>query len=109
MATLRTVPCGATASAEVPRVCVWGRWRGRGAGEAGAACGAWPTFHNGAAAGLALVPLSGTTIHSEWVIYNKPRASIAYTYYTAAWLACAPARGPRSTSAKQIVLKGQLI
>nr|XP_049700108.1 anaphase-promoting complex subunit 1 [Helicoverpa armigera] len=74
MASLRTVPCGATEAVEVPRVCVWGRWRGRGAGEA-AGAGAWPAFHNGAAAGLALVPLHGFTIDSEWVIYNKPRGT----------------------------------
>ncbi|CAB3228222.1 unnamed protein product [Arctia plantaginis] len=75
MATLRTVPSGATQGAQVPRVCVWGRWRGRGAGEGAPAAHAWPSFHNGAAAGLALVPLSGLTIDSEWVLYNKPRGT----------------------------------
>ncbi|KAJ8719345.1 hypothetical protein PYW08_011520 [Mythimna loreyi] len=77
MASLRTVPCPATEAVEVPRVCVWGRWRGRGAGagDAAPAPGAWAAFHNGAAQGLALVPLSGFTIDSEWVIYNKPRGT----------------------------------
>lgn len=75
MATLRTVPCPATESAEVPRVCVWGRWKGRGAGESGPPCSAWPSFHNGAAAGLALVPLSGFTIGSEWVLFNTPKGA----------------------------------
>ncbi|XP_026741870.1 anaphase-promoting complex subunit 1 [Trichoplusia ni] len=77
MACLRTAPCAATEGARVPRVCVWGRWRGRGAPgpDAGPAPAAWPAFHNGAAAGLALVPLSGFTIDSEWVIYNKPRGT----------------------------------
>ncbi|XP_075976673.1 anaphase promoting complex subunit 1 [Anticarsia gemmatalis] len=74
MCTLRTVPCSATEAVEVPRVCVWGRWRGRGAGSE-APPAAWPAFHNGAAAGLALVPISGFTIDSEWVIYNKPRGT----------------------------------
>ncbi|CAH0686482.1 unnamed protein product [Spodoptera exigua] len=75
MASLRCVPCPATEAVELPRVCVWGRWRGRGAGAEGAGPGAWPAFHNGAAAALSLVPLSGFTIDSEWVIYNKPRGT----------------------------------
>ncbi|CAK1583078.1 unnamed protein product [Parnassius mnemosyne] len=35
----------------------------------------WPAFHNGAAAGLALVPVAGATIHHSWVVYNKPRVT----------------------------------
>lgn len=82
MASLRCVPCPATEAVELPRVCVWGRWRGRGAGAEGAGPPAWPAFHNGAAAALALVPLSGFTIDSEWVIYNKPRVSMNLTNFS---------------------------
>ncbi|KAJ0176308.1 hypothetical protein K1T71_008482, partial [Dendrolimus kikuchii] len=82
MLTLRTIPCAPTEPLRVPRVCVWGRAApprtatvSPPAAEWGPGCLAWPHFHNGVAAGLALVPLTGSTIHASWVSYNKPRGT----------------------------------
>ncbi|XP_061717841.1 anaphase-promoting complex subunit 1 [Cydia pomonella] len=80
MLTLRSLPCAPTEPLTLPALCVSGRAPPpRAAPVAGAEPGPhallWPNFHNGVAAGLALVPMTGTSIDSSWVVYNKPRGT----------------------------------
>ncbi|CAG5043393.1 unnamed protein product [Parnassius apollo] len=81
MVTLRSVGAAATEPLSAPRLCATGR--GPPPRRAAVSLPAdasphllhWPSFHNGAAAGLALVPVAGATIHHSWVVYNKPRGT----------------------------------
>ncbi|XP_052742012.1 anaphase-promoting complex subunit 1 [Bicyclus anynana] len=82
MVTLRSLPCSPTEPLTLPKLCVSGRGPPPrcntitlGGGDTPPHCLLWPTFHNGVAAGLALVPMTGTNIHSSWIIYNKPRGT----------------------------------
>ncbi|CAH2241616.1 jg3948 [Pararge aegeria aegeria] len=82
MVTLRSLPCSPTEPLTLPKLCVSGRGPPPrcntitlGGGDTPPHCLLWPTFHNGVAAGLALVPMTGTSIHSSWIIYNKPRGT----------------------------------
>ncbi|CAH0400129.1 unnamed protein product [Chilo suppressalis] len=82
MLTLRSLPCTPTEPLTLPKLCVSGRGPpprcntiNLGGGDASPQCLLWPTFHNGVAAGLALVPMTGASIDSSWVIYNKPRGT----------------------------------
>ncbi|KAM3961524.1 LOW QUALITY PROTEIN: anaphase-promoting complex subunit 1-like [Aphomia sociella] len=82
MVTARTMPCAPTEPLNTPRLCVAGRGpppRCHAVSLAGAdaspQCLLWPAFHNGVAAGLALVPMTGASIDSSWIIYNKPRGT----------------------------------
>ncbi|XP_013161893.1 PREDICTED: anaphase-promoting complex subunit 1-like [Papilio xuthus] len=80
MVTLRTVPAGATEPARPARLCVTGRGppprcHAVTLSDTAPAALLWPSFHNGAAAGLALVPVAGRTIHHSWIVYNKPRGT----------------------------------
>ncbi|KAL4715619.1 hypothetical protein ACJJTC_006198 [Scirpophaga incertulas] len=82
MVTLRSLPCVPTEPLTLPRLCVSGRGPpprcntiNLGTSDASPQCLLWPTFHNGVAAGLALVPMTGASIDSSWVIYNKPRGT----------------------------------
>lgn len=80
MLTLRSLPCAPTEPLGAPRLCVAGRAPPPraatitlGGADTSPHCLLWPTFHNGVAAGLALVPMTGTSIDSSWVVFNKPR------------------------------------
>ncbi|XP_028156342.1 anaphase-promoting complex subunit 1 isoform X2 [Ostrinia furnacalis] len=82
MLTLRSLPCAPTEPLTLPKLCVTGRGPpprcntiNLGSADASPQCLLWPTFHNGVAAGLALVPMTGSSIDSSWVIYNKPRGT----------------------------------
>ncbi|XP_061376792.1 anaphase-promoting complex subunit 1 isoform X2 [Danaus plexippus] len=82
MVTLRSLPCSPTEPLSAARLCVTGRGPPprRAAitisgGDSPPHCLLWPSFHNGVAAGLALVPLTGTTIRSTWILFNKPRGA----------------------------------
>ncbi|XP_041981224.1 anaphase-promoting complex subunit 1 [Aricia agestis] len=82
MLTLRSLPCSPTEPLTLPRLNVSGRGPPPrcsavtlGGGDTPPHCLLWPTFHNGVAAGLALVPVTGTNIHSSWIMYNKPRGT----------------------------------
>ncbi|XP_049874978.1 anaphase-promoting complex subunit 1 [Pectinophora gossypiella] len=81
MLTLRSLPCAPTEPLTLPPLCVSGRGPPPRcnsialSSETSATQLVWPTFHNGVAAGLALVPCSGSSIHSSWVLYNKPRGT----------------------------------
>ncbi|XP_059045476.1 anaphase-promoting complex subunit 1 [Achroia grisella] len=82
MVSVRTAPCSPTEPVGVPRLCVAGRGPpprcppvSLPAAEASPHCLLWPSFHNGVAAGLALVPMTGASIDSSWIIYNKPRGT----------------------------------
>ncbi|CAG9788243.1 unnamed protein product [Diatraea saccharalis] len=82
MLTLRSLPCTPTEPLCLPKLCVSGRGPpprcntiNLGGGDASPQCLLWPTFHNGVAAGLALVPMTGASIDSSWIIYNKPRGT----------------------------------
>ncbi|XP_050344648.1 anaphase-promoting complex subunit 1 [Nymphalis io] len=82
MLSLRSLPVRPTVPLAPPRLCVSGRGPpprcsavALGGGDTPPHCLLWPSFHNGAAAGLALVPVTGASIHSSWIIYNKPRGT----------------------------------
>ncbi|KAI8431904.1 hypothetical protein MSG28_004457 [Choristoneura fumiferana] len=82
MVTLRSLPCAPTEPLSLPKLCVSGRApppRANtitlGGADTSPHCLLWPTFHNGVAAGLALVPMTGTSIDSSWVVFNKPRGT----------------------------------
>lgn len=90
MLTLRTQASYPTEAAVVPRVCVWGRSGGSSTGpgaraaisppggELSAQALAWPSFHSGVAAGLALLPTNESTLDSTWLLFNKPKVSCCY-------------------------------
>ncbi|XP_013191577.1 anaphase-promoting complex subunit 1 [Amyelois transitella] len=82
MLTLRSMPCSPTEPLHLPKLCVSGRGPpprcntiNLGVADTSPQCLLWPTFHNGVAAGLALVPTTGSYINSSWIIYNKPRGT----------------------------------
>ncbi|CAG4961366.1 unnamed protein product [Colias eurytheme] len=82
MLTLRSLPCSPTEPLTLPKLCVSGRGPpprsntiNLSASDTSPHCLLWPTFHNGVAAGLALVPMTGSNIDSSWIIYNKPRGT----------------------------------
>ncbi|XP_052748922.1 anaphase-promoting complex subunit 1 [Galleria mellonella] len=82
MVTVRTAPCAPTEPLSVPRLCVAGRGPpprcppiNLPITEPSPHSLLWPAFHNGVAAGLALVPMTGASIDSSWIIYNKPRGA----------------------------------
>ncbi|XP_045484614.1 anaphase-promoting complex subunit 1 [Pieris rapae] len=82
MVTLRTLACPPTDSLTLPKLCVSGRGPpprcntiNLSANDTSPHCLLWPTFHNGVAAGLALVPMTGSSIDANWVIYNKQRGT----------------------------------
>ncbi|XP_068629420.1 anaphase-promoting complex subunit 1 [Battus philenor] len=80
MLTLRSLPLAATEPLTAARLCVTGRGppprcNAVSLSDPSPTALLWPSFHNGAAAGLALVPVAGGTIHHSWVVYNKPRGT----------------------------------
>ncbi|XP_026330751.1 anaphase-promoting complex subunit 1 isoform X3 [Hyposmocoma kahamanoa] len=82
MLTLRSLPCSPTEPLSLPKLSVSGRGPpprcntiSLPAGDSSPNQLLWPTFHNGVAAGLALVPMTGSSIDSSWIIYNKPRGT----------------------------------
>ncbi|CAK1542886.1 unnamed protein product [Leptosia nina] len=82
MVTLRTLACPPTDSLTLPKLCVSGRGPpprcntiNLNASDTSPQCLLWPTFHNGVAAGLAVVPMTGSSIDSNWIVYNRPRGT----------------------------------
>ncbi|GBP50317.1 Anaphase-promoting complex subunit 1 [Eumeta japonica] len=85
MVTLRTAPVVPTESARVPVLCVAGRGPPPRCSAVELPADAahatrWPAFHNGVAAGLALVPhpsAASSSIRASWVLYNRPKSTPA--------------------------------
>lgn len=83
MLTLRSSPCIATEPLNVPKLCVSGQGPPPRSNtielphstDSPPQCIIWPTFHNGVAAGLSLVPMGNGKIDSTWIIYNKPKGT----------------------------------
>lgn len=78
MFTLRTSIPTPTESMPIPKLCLTGKEPIKGATiemqqiEFPANMNAWPTFHNGVAAGLKISP-NAQDIDSTWIVYNKPK------------------------------------
>lgn len=78
MLTLQTFSPAATESFDIPKLCLTGKEKEKGAIiemstiEVPANMNMWPLFHNGVAAGLQLTAES-KNIDSAWIVYNKPK------------------------------------
>lgn len=78
MLTLRTSTPAATESMSIPKLCLTGKEKEKGATielqqiELPQNMSLWPLFHNGVAAGLQLTPDS-RDVDSTWIVYNKPK------------------------------------
>lgn len=78
MLTLQTCTPAATESFIVPKLCLTGREKEKGAIiemttiELPPNMNTWPLFHNGVAAGLQLTADS-KNVDSAWIVYNKPK------------------------------------
>ncbi|CAH2041755.1 unnamed protein product, partial [Iphiclides podalirius] len=76
MVTLRSLPLATTEALCAPRLTAGGRGpapRRHAVPPPDAQPPLWPAFHNGAAAGLALVPLAPRALRHTWVLFNRPR------------------------------------
>lgn len=79
MLTLQTCTPAATESFIVPKLCLTGREKEKGAIiemttiEVPPNMNTWPLFHNGIAAGLQLTGES-KNVDSAWIVYNKPKS-----------------------------------
>lgn len=78
MFTLRTSTPAATESLNIPKLCLSGKEKLKGAAielqqiEVPQNMNVWPMFHNGVAAGLQLTP-DCKDVDSTWIVYNKPK------------------------------------
>lgn len=78
MFTLRTSTPAATESLNIPKLCLSGKEKQKGATielqqiEVPQNMNMWPTFHNGVGAGLQLTP-DCKDVDSTWIVYNKPK------------------------------------
>lgn len=78
MFTLRTCTPASTESLAIPKLCLSGKDKLKGATidlqqiEVPQNMSLWPTFHNGVAAGLQLTP-DCRDVDSTWIVYNKPK------------------------------------
>lgn len=78
MLMLQTFSPSATESFDIPKLCLTGKEKEKGAIiemstiEVPANMNTWPLFHNGVAAGLQLTADS-KNIDSAWIVYNKPK------------------------------------
>lgn len=78
MVTLRTSTPAATESLSIPKLCLTGKEKEKGATielqqiELPQNMSMWPLFHNGVAAGLQLTP-DCKDVDSTWIVYNKPK------------------------------------
>lgn len=78
MFTLRTSTPAATESLNIPKLCLSGKEKQKGATiemqqiEVPQNINVWPMFHNGVAAGLQLTP-DCKDVDSTWIVYNKPK------------------------------------
>lgn len=78
MFTLRTSTPAATEQLSIPKLCLSGKEKLKGATidlqqiEVPPNMNAWPMFHNGVAAGLQITP-DCKDVDSTWIVYNKPR------------------------------------
>lgn len=76
--TLRTSTPAATESMSIPKLCLTGKEKEKGATielqqiELPQNMSMWPLFHNGVAAGLQLTP-DCKDVDSTWIVYNKPK------------------------------------
>lgn len=79
MITLQSFAPTATESFDIPKLCLVGKDKDKGAIiemttiEVPANMNTWPLFHNGVAAGLQLTADS-KNIDSAWIVYNKPKS-----------------------------------
>lgn len=79
MLTLQSFTPAATESFDIPKLCLTGKEKEKGAIiemstiEVPANMNTWPLFHNGVAAGLQLTSDS-KNIDSAWIVYNKPKS-----------------------------------
>lgn len=79
MLTLQTCTPASTESFIVPKLCLTGREKEKGAIiemttiEVPPNMNTWPLFHNGVAAGLQLTGDS-KNVDSAWIVYNKPKS-----------------------------------
>lgn len=78
MLMLQTFSPAATESFDIPKLCLTGKEKEKGAIiemstiEVPTNMNTWPLFHNGVAAGLQLAADS-KNIDSAWIVYNKPK------------------------------------
>lgn len=79
MLTLHTISPAATEPFDIPKLCLTGKDKEKGALiemntiEVPTNMNVWPLFHNGVAAGLQLTSDS-KNIDSAWIVYNKPKS-----------------------------------
>lgn len=79
MLTLQTFSPASTESFDIPKLCLTGKEKEKGAIiemtqiEVPQNMNMWPLFHNGVAAGLQLTSDS-KNIDSAWIVYNKPKS-----------------------------------